>query len=104
MSFEQTGIRPAEILLPAPSVQAETWACIACDQYTSEPEYWRKSSALVGDSPSALRLILPEAELSGDYQQRVPEIHAAMRRCLKLGVDNVTTRKPDVLAAMVNEQ
>ena len=56
MSFERIGIRPAEILLPAPGVRPETWACIACDQYTSEPEYWRKAYALAGDAPSALRL------------------------------------------------
>ena len=37
MSFERIGIRPAQILLPAPGVKPETWACIACDQYTSEP-------------------------------------------------------------------
>ena len=39
MSFERIGIRPAQILLPAPGVRPETWACIACDQYTSEPAY-----------------------------------------------------------------
>lgn len=43
MSFERIGIRPAQILLPAPGVKPETWACIACDQYTSEPEYWKKA-------------------------------------------------------------
>ena len=60
MAFERIGIRPAEILLPAPSVKPETWACIACDQYTSEPEYWQKAYETAGDAPSALRLILPE--------------------------------------------
>ena len=45
MAFERIGIRPAQILLPAPGVKPETWACIACDQYTSEPEYWQKAFA-----------------------------------------------------------
>ena len=63
MSFERVGIRPARILLPAPSVPCETWACIACDQYTSEPEYWNQAYAAVGNAPSALRLILPEVLL-----------------------------------------
>ena len=63
MSFERIGIRPAEILLPAPGIRPETWACIACDQYTSEPEYWEKAFASAGDAPSAIRLILPEYDL-----------------------------------------
>ena len=85
MSFEQIGIRPAEILLPAPSVSPETWACIACDQYTSEPEYWQKASALVGDAPSALRLILPEYDLKHG-EERIPAIHASMASYLRDGL------------------
>ena len=85
MSFEQIGIRPAEILLPAPSVRVETWACIACDQYTSEPEYWQKASALVGGAPSALRLILPEYDLKHG-EERIPSIHAAMASYLRDGL------------------
>ncbi len=85
MSFERVGIRPVRILLPAPTVPCETWACIACDQYTSEPEYWEKAFAAAGDAPSALRLILPEVYLknSGD---RIPAIHAAMARYLREGL------------------
>ena len=85
MSFEQTGIRPARILLPAHFVSRETWACIACDQYTSEPEYWRTASETVGDASSALRLILPEVYLK-ESEQRIPEIHAAMARYLRDGL------------------
>ena len=59
MAFERIGIRPAEILLPAPSVNPETWACIACDQYTSEPEYWQKAYETAGGAPSALRRCRP---------------------------------------------
>ena len=85
MSFDQIGIRPAEILLPAPSVKPETWACIACDQYTSEPEYWQKASAFAGDAPSALRLILPEYDLKNG-ETRIPAIHAAMASYLRDGL------------------
>ena len=52
MSFEHIGIRPARILLPAPGVKHETWACIACDQYTSEPAYWEKAYACGPASPA----------------------------------------------------
>ncbi len=84
MSFDQTGIRPACILLPAPAVSRETWACIACDQYTSEPAYWRKTGEIVGDAPSALRLILPEVYLK-ESGERIPAIHNAMARYLEKG-------------------
>ena len=85
MSFDQIGIRPARVLLPAPGVSRETWACVACDQYTSEPEYWRKAAETVGDAPSALRLILPEVFLK-ESGERIPAIHAAMRRYLEEGL------------------
>ena len=85
MSFDRIGVRPSRILLPAPGVSRETWACIACDQYTSEPEYWKKAFDFVKDAPSALRLILPEVWLK-ESEQRIPEIHAAMARYLREGL------------------
>ena len=85
MSFDRIGIRPARILLPAASVPHETWACIACDQYTSEPEYWRKAEEIAGSAPSALRLILPEVNLK-QSAQLIPGIHAAMADYLREGL------------------
>ena len=82
MSFDRVALRPARILLPAPSVPRETWACIACDQYTSEPEYWRKAFETAGDAPSALRLILPEVYLK-ESAARIPVIHETMAQYLK---------------------
>ena len=82
MSFDRIGIRPARILLPADRVPRETWACIACDQYTSEPAYWQKASETVGDAPSALRLILPEVNLK-QSEHLIPGIHATMIRYLQ---------------------
>ena len=85
MSFDRIGIRPAEILLPAPEIRPETWACEACDQYTSEPEYWRKAAEIVGNAPSALRLILPECNLKNS-DTLIPRIHQAMADDLEKGV------------------
>ena len=85
MSFDRIGIRPAQILLPAPGVRPETWACIACDQYTSEPAYWEKAYATAGDSPSALRLILPESRLR-DAETLIPGIHRTMVEYLEKGL------------------
>jgi len=85
MSFDRIGIRPARILLPAPGVSPETWACIACDQYTSEPEYWKKAFETAGEAPSALRLILPEVNLKKS-EQLIPGIHATMACYLRDGL------------------
>ena len=53
---------PGEILIPR-GVDMERWAVIACDQFTADPDYWRRADAFVGDAPSTLRLMLPEAWL-----------------------------------------
>ena len=55
-------VRPADILLP--KVENMTaWSVVACDQFTSQPDYWEAAEKLAGDAPSALRLMLPEAWL-----------------------------------------
>ena len=82
MSFETAAVHPAEILLPVSSVAPETWACIACDQYTSEPEYWQNVTEIVGNQPSTLQLMLPECDLS-ESPVRIPKIHAAMQYALQ---------------------
>ena len=61
------GFTYVDLMLPSFSKDAEAmkkWACVACDQYTSEPEYWNAVEALVGDAPSTLNLMLPEIYLS----------------------------------------
>ena len=85
MSFDRIAVRPARILLPAPAVRPETWACIACDQYTSEPAYWEKAFAFAGSAPSALQLILPECRLK-DSEALIPGIHRAMADYLEQGL------------------
>ena len=69
----------ADILLPDfNKVEGTRYAAIACDQHTSEPEYWEEADRIAGDSPSTLRLILPEVYLS-ETERRIPEINATMR-------------------------
>lgn len=73
----------ADILLPDfDKVDGERWAVVACDQYTSEPEYWKSAKRVAGDSPSTLNLILPEVFLS-ETEERVPKINAEMEKYLK---------------------
>jgi uncharacterized protein (DUF1015 family) len=56
--------KSAELLLPKDIKQS--WAVIACDQHTSEPDYWQKAANIVGIMPSTLKLILPEVYLPSD--------------------------------------
>ncbi|MBE5807755.1 MAG: DUF1015 domain-containing protein [Clostridiales bacterium] len=81
----QNPMRKAHILLPAEHVAYDKWAVVACDQFTSQPDYWRSVEEIVGDAPSTLRLTLPEIWL-GQAEARVPQIHAAMERYLRDGV------------------
>ena len=63
------------------------WAVVACDQFTSQPEYWEAVDKTVGDSPSTLRLILPEAELNDKHvDQHIANINAVMKDYLAGGV------------------
>ena len=69
---------PADILLPDfTKTDGLRWSCVACDQYTSQPDYWEAADALVGDAPSTLRLILPEVYL-GETDIRKPAVLASM--------------------------
>ena len=85
MSEKHLPFRPTEILMPEKNIPLETWACVACDQYTSQPEYWERVEEIVGDHPSTLRLMLPECYLA-DSEARVPKIHAAMAEYLEKGL------------------
>ena len=82
----KTAFRPADILLPKCEDMSK-WSVVACDQYTSEPEYWQKVDAYVGSAPSALRLILPEIYLGKpDTADRINGINKAIREYLAAGL------------------
>ncbi len=71
----------ADILLPEASVPLAQWGCVACDQFTSDPDYWAAARAAAGKGPSTLDIILPEVYLeAADKNERVDAIHAQMRR------------------------
>lgn len=72
----------AELLIPRAGL-LENWAVNACDQFTSQPEYWRAVRERVGEEPSAYHIIYPEAELGGDRDARIASINAAMHRYLE---------------------
>lgn len=68
--------KSADILMPQVK-SMEKWAVIACDQYTSQPEYWEKVRENVGDEYSSLNLILPEAEMD-DMEGIIEDINKNM--------------------------
>ena len=79
--FQGLPFLPAELLLPK-AEHLPRFPVIACDQHTAEPAYWAQAEALVGDAPSTLRMILPEAHLQGDVTAAITGIHAAMEQYL----------------------
>ena len=76
--------RIPEIMFPREGVDLSKWAVIACDQYTSQPEYWERVDQYVGDAPSTLRLILPESKLESDnVDEEIRKINATMEQYLQ---------------------
>ena len=80
---------PADILLPGAATPLDPWACIAVDQFTSQPEYWQKAEELAKGKPSTLHIVLPEAYLGTPQEEsRLAAIRAAMQDYR----DNLLTR------------
>ena len=72
--------KKGNILIPK-NVDMHKWSVVACDQYTSEPEYWNEVRNIVGDSPSTLNLTLPEIYLNdSDVEERIKNINLNMQK------------------------
>lgn len=72
----------ADILLPE-NADMSKWAVIACDQYTSEPEYWEDVTKIVGDEPSTLKVTLPEIYLEEDnVAEKIAEVNEEMKKLI----------------------
>ena len=68
--------------MPRPEINLSKWAVIACDQFTSQPEYWENVKNFAGDSPSAYNLILPEAMLNDADDEKISRINSTMNEYL----------------------
>ncbi|MCD7732004.1 MAG: DUF1015 domain-containing protein [Oscillospiraceae bacterium] len=85
--MSSTAFCPADILLPNENIDMPKWAVVACDQFTGEPEYWAETERIVGDSPSTLRLTLPEIYLGKpDTGDRIAQINSNIESYLSAGV------------------
>ena len=85
--YDDLGVGIPEILLPKEGVDLSKWAIIACDQFTSEPEYWQQVAETVGDAPSTLHLVFPEIKLEAPGKtQRIHSIQQTMHQYLHGGL------------------
>jgi len=88
-NFLSIGVQIPDIVLPNNNIDLQKWAVIACDQYTSQPEYWEEVEEIVGNSPSTLNLVLPEVFLEQkDTDKRIEKTLANMISYNEHGVFN----------------
>ena len=81
------GIQIPQVYLPKPGTDLKKWAVIACDQFTSQPEYWHDVEKIVGDAPSTLNLTFPEVHLEKPGgAERIQSIQPAMRKYMDEGI------------------
>lgn len=86
-TIEKIGVQIPQVYLPKKGIDLTKWAVIACDQYTSQPEYWEQVENIVGDEPSTLNLVLPEIFLGKDEEAaRADSAQKTMREYLESGV------------------
>ena len=70
---------PANILLPNDGIDMEKWSVIACDQFTSQADYWNAVEKYVDDAPSTLNMVFPEIYLgTTTKQERIKYINNTM--------------------------
>ena len=86
-NYPAIGIQIPRVFLPRIGVDLGKWAVIACDQFTSQPEYWRKVEEIVGEAPSTLNLIFPEVYLEKPgADERIRRIQQTMLAYLSSGL------------------
>ncbi len=86
MIIEKIGLQVPNILLPEAKIAMQQWAVIACDQYTSDRDYWLRLQQQVAGSASTLNLVFPEVYLEdSDGEQRIATINQAMETYLADG-------------------
>ncbi len=82
--LEKIGIQIPRILMPGKNTDMQKWAVVACDQYTSELDYWEGVKTFIGNSPSTLNLIYPECYLEEENpEDRIKQINLNMSEYLK---------------------
>ena len=87
MNLEKIALQIPEILLPNQDIDLHKWSVVACDQYTSQPDYWADAKTSTENQPSTLNVIFPEVFLEdSDGDQRIENINNTMQQYLDDGV------------------
>ncbi|WP_105203479.1 DUF1015 domain-containing protein [Neobittarella massiliensis] len=82
--MNKTGFFPGDLYIPKKEVDLQKWCVVACDQYTSQPEYWEQVRQQVGEAPSTLHMIIPECDLEkDDIDKQIKSAGAAMEDYLQ---------------------
>ncbi len=82
--LSKMALNPADIMLPKKDIDLNKWAVVACDQYTSNREYWQRVKDAISDSPSTLNLIYPEVFLDdGNEEEVINNINKNMSKYVK---------------------
>lgn len=68
---------PADLLIPR-AEYLPAWSVVACDQFTSEPDYWQTVEAITDEKPSTYHITLPEIYLSQQTDERIATINQTM--------------------------
>lgn len=86
-TYTELGIQAPRIFLPRQGIDLTRWAVIACDQFTSQPEYWQAVKDYINDSASTFNLILPEVFLGTPKEPGlIQTIQTTMRDYLNLEI------------------
>lgn len=82
-----------KLLMPRKDIDLSKWACVACDQFESEPHYWAEMDKHAGSAPSSLRIVFPEVYLASvtgsspdEDKKRIDVICKTMRSYIDQGV------------------
>lgn len=102
MNWSSLGIKPATFFIPKKADHFPCWACVACDQYTSQPEYWQRVDERVEAEPSTLRMILPECFLD-QAEERIPKIHQTMKDYIENGILTTCVQNGMILTARTTQ-
>ena len=70
-NYPDIGIQIPQLFLPEPKSDLNRWSVVACDQFTSQEEYWRRVDGFIGNKPSTLRMILPEVYLGSAREKEL---------------------------------
>ena len=86
-NYPSIGVQIPQVLLPRQDISLAKWSVIACDQFTSQPEYWQQVEDFVKSAPSTYHLILPEIFLEQPgLEGHIQQIRTNMRQYLDGGI------------------